>query len=153
MLLSDTSPLLSPHNSHAGSPALDEDDEDNSDDDRITPPPAPKAVSAVLKHKSLADSVADIANGERANHSKIAESLAKEKTIRSTEREKVKRGATVQVEIARMEHQEREFAAQRAHDIAMFNWQMELEKFRAARSGPSAGPPSGNQLDLMLWNR
>ena len=74
----------------------------------------------------------------------------KEKTTCSTECEKVKQGATVQVEMARMERQERESAAQRAHDITMFNRQMELEKFRATHSGPSAGSSQVNELDLML---
>jgi hypothetical protein len=52
-----------------GSLALDEADNGDDDDKEMTPTPAtmPKAVSATLKRKTLAESVADIASSERTN--------------------------------------------------------------------------------------
>jgi hypothetical protein len=94
---------------HTGSPRFDKDDPILSDPG--TPPPPLKPASAATrvssgqKRKTLANTVADIAENERTNHHKIAELLSKEKIVRSTEHEKVKQDANIQLELAHLDHQ------------------------------------------------
>lgn len=138
--------------SHAGSPALDNED---GDDDRSSSeaPPAPTPIpSASKKRKSLADSASEIAEHERTNRRKISENLAKEKTTRSVARERVKRAAHMDVEVARMEHDKNEANARRAHEIVLMDRQMAMEQFRAGNTVPRPSNADQNQmLDPGLW--
>jgi hypothetical protein len=137
----------SPHNSHMGSPNLDatdtddeNDDDDDKDDDKddaeggtLRTPAATSAVppassaSRGQKRKSIADSIAEVSAHERNNRIKIAKINATAKTDRATQRETIKRQSNMDMELARMQHQREEAAAQRAHEAAMFDRQATLE--------------------------
>jgi hypothetical protein len=145
----------SKHNSHHGSPHLDDEDEDEDgvgdgdgdDNDEAedgggrllkTPTPASSTVSLATrgtKRKSMADSIAEVSAHERVNRIKIANINAAAKNLRSDQRESRKRSAQMAVELARFQHQRDEAAAQRAHEAVMFDKQVALELARTGHGG------------------
>jgi hypothetical protein len=140
----------SPQNSHAGSPELDKagENDDNSSDISKSPSPTPSAKAtkpgpaSTTKKCKFKDGVADIAADERRTRAKIALSALKEKTTRATEREQIKCKSIVAVEHARIAHDRNEGALRRAHEILMFDKQLELERIHSGTAGrvPLAPP-------------
>jgi hypothetical protein len=151
----------SPHNSHMGLPNLDATDTDDENDDKddaeggtLRTPTATSAVppassaSHEQKRKSIADSIAEVSAHERNNHIKIAKINATAKTDCATQRETIKQQSNMDMELARMQHQWEEAAAQQAHEAAMFDRQAALEMARAGQGAYAgtggAGPPCSN---------
>lgn len=135
----------------------DEDDEDEDDEDADGDlPMTPTATSATSmsstsqrqKCKSITDSITEVSARERDNRIKIAKINATAKTLRTTQWETIKRQSYMDMELARMQHQQEEAAAQRTHEAAMFDRQAALEMARAGQGGyagpSSAGPPRDN---------
>lgn len=147
-------PSVSPTpNSHAGSPSLDEEGDADADCPSVAPLAPTLAPSVSKKRKSLADAASNIAELERNNRRKISEDLSKEKTTRSLGRERVKREAHMDVEVARMAHDKVEADARRAHELVMMDKQMEMEQFRAGHTVAGPSNPTQNQmLDPGLWS-
>ena len=88
--------------------------------------------------------MADIAAAERRTRVKIALSALKEKTTWATEREQIKRKSIVAVEHAHIAHDHNEGALRRAHEILIFDKQLELERIHSGTAGrvPLAPPPN-----------
>lgn len=127
----------------------DDDDEGDDDDDIDDEPPRTSAtISSATstprgqKRKSMADSIMEVSARERENRIKIAKINATAKTERSNQRETIKRRTNMELELARMQHQRDETAAQRAHETAMFDRQATLEMARAGQGGYGIGGPS-----------
>jgi hypothetical protein len=94
---------------------------------------------------SMMDQIADATSALRDSQIKIAKTNAEEKTTRSLEREKLKRQGQLDIELARMNHQAGEAAAQCAHEIFMMDKQIQLAAIKAGHgsSVPYAGGSGG----------
>ena len=90
----------------------------------------------------MADSIMEVSARERENHIKIAKINATAKTEHSNQRETIKRRTNMELELARMQHQRDETAAQCAHETAMFDRQAALEMARGGQGGYGIGGPS-----------
>ena len=96
----------------------------------------------------MADSIADVSAHEQANHIKIVNINANAKNARSDQRESCKRRTQLDIELARLQHQRDEAAAQRTHEALMFDKQVALELTRADHgSGASISYGAGGPLD------
>jgi hypothetical protein len=131
----------------------DYDDDSNEEDIDGDPLRTPAAISAVpsatstpygQKCKSMADSIAEISACERDNHIKIAKINASAKTEHSTQWETIKRQMNMDLELACMQHQQDEAAAQCAHEAAMFDRQATLKMARADQGQYGVGGPHDN---------
>jgi hypothetical protein len=106
----------------------------------------------------MMDQIADATSALRESQIKIAKTNAEEKTTRALEREKLKRQGQLNIELARMNHQAGEAAAQRAHEIFMMDRQIQLEAMKAGHGspvpyaggggGPGYGGPAGAPFTL-----
>lgn len=96
------------------------------------------------------DSIADVSACKRENHIKIAKINATTKTERSVQRERIKRETNMQLELAHLQHQCEEAAAQRAHEALMFDKQIALEMARAHRGNFAGHGPSLGNIDPNL---
>jgi hypothetical protein len=70
-----------------------------------------------------------------AKQLKLAQMKEHERTIRS----KAKYDAQNSLELARLEHQQKEAERQREHELLMFDRRMRLEEMRRAASAPTVG--------------
>jgi hypothetical protein len=109
--------------------------------------PKIEAVTPMRSQKrkaSMMDQITDATSALRDGQIKIAKTNTEEKTTRTLEREKLKRQGQLNIELARMNHQAKEAAAQRAHEIFMMDRQIQLEAIKAGHGGPVpyAGGPS-----------
>ena len=153
-----TSPAGSQDSDHTDDGHTDGDhtdgDEDNEDDgeedtdgDSLRTSAATSAVPSASstprgqKQKFMADSIIKVSACERENQIKIAKINATAKTERSNQRESIKRRTNLELELARMQHQRDEAAAQRAHEAAMFDRQASLEMARAGQAEYGVGGP------------
>ena len=154
-------PGSSDQNSRAGSPEADEDEDseesgEDADGDPLRTPAATLAVPSATstprgqKRKSIADSIAEVSAHERENRIKIAKINATAKTERSSQRETIKRRTNMELELARMQHQRDEAAAQRAHEVAMFDRRAALEMARAGQGGYALGGPPRSDIHPSL---
>jgi len=99
----------------------------------------------------MMDQIADATSALRDSQIKIAKANAEEKTTRALECEKLKRQGQLNIELAQMNHQVGEAAAQRAHEIFMMDRQIQLEAMKAGHGGPVsyAGVVVGQQVLLL----
>ncbi|KAG6913229.1 hypothetical protein DXG01_008585, partial [Tephrocybe rancida] len=140
---------------------------DESDNIKVpfTPSQPSKAptsrVSTSLKRKGIEGMVADVGQAARDATVKVARIRFEEKTRGATKKEEIKCKSIVNIELARLEHARAESLAQRAHELAMLNRQIELERMRQshlpAPSAPSAHiiPPHANHYSTgppPSWN-
>jgi hypothetical protein len=156
---------------HRGSPGLDEDgdgsedDDEDEDDDKNGSGHAPKTPAKTLvassamastlasaihgsKHKSMVDSIADVSAHEQANCITIVNINANPKNVHMDQQESHKRHTQLDVELARLQHQHDEAAAQRTHEALMFDKQITLELARAGHCGGAPiGYSAGGPLD------
>ncbi|KAG6835294.1 hypothetical protein H0H93_003021 [Arthromyces matolae] len=121
------------------------DSSDENDDEKLpaTPSQSTKPVSRVgtgHKRKAIQDLVTDVSTASRDAQIKIARIKYEQKSQGHAEREKIKRQSAFEMERLRLEHQRREGEAQRAHELAMLERQLELERLRHAPPPSSAGP-------------
>jgi len=100
----------------------------------LTPPSTMRGQ----KRKSMADQIAEVSAFERRNRIKIADIQSKAKTDRSNERERIKCRAHLEMEVNCLQHATQEAAAQRAHEVMMFDRQAALELARAGNVGAFA---------------
>lgn len=143
-------PTRSQDDNHTDGDDDDEGDDEGDDDDNVDdePPRTSATISSATstphgqKQKSMADSIMEVSARERENRIKIAKINATAKTERSNQRETIKRHTNMELELARMQHQRDETAAQRAHETAMFDRQAALEMARAGQGGYGIGGPS-----------
>jgi hypothetical protein len=131
---------LSPPDSPTGSPALDDNGVEMSKPNK----PFASAVKG-QKCKSISDMVCDESELIRVTRIKIAEVQAKEKTAH----EKVKQQALAEVELECIRFQQDEGQKQRAHEVMMMDWQIELERFKAIAAG-CIGPIPDTNIDPAL---
>ena len=89
----------------------------------------------------MADSIIEVSAHERENQIKIVKINATAKTEHSNQQESIKRRTNLELELAHMQHQQDEAAAQHAHEAAMFNRQASLEMARAGQVEYSVGRP------------
>ena len=128
---------------------------DSSDSDLLKLPKI-KTMTPMRGQKRKAgmmDQIADATSALRDSQIKIAKANAEEKTTRALEREKLKRQGQLNIELARMNHQAGEAAAQRAHEIFMMDRQIQLEAMKAGHGGPvsyagGGGGPAGAPFAL-----
>lgn len=103
---------------------------------------------------SIMDQITDATSALRDSQIKIAKTNAEEKTTRALKREKLKRQGQFNIELARMNHQVREAAAQRAHEVFMMDRQIQLESIKAGLGYPvpyvggGGGGPAGAPFAL-----
>ena len=83
-----------------------------------------------MKRKSIYDSISEVATADRSVRLKLMEMKEEARTKRVIERERLKREATAKVELTRLMHAREEADKQRAHDLAMFDCQLQLERLR-----------------------
>jgi hypothetical protein len=119
---------------------------DGSDSD-LSKPPKIETTTPMRGQKRKAgmmDQITDATSALRNSQIKIAKTNAVEKTTRALEREKLKRQGQLNIELARMNHQADEAAAQRAHEIFMMDRQIQLEAMKAGHGSPVpyAGRPN-----------
>lgn len=128
----------------------DNDENENKDGEplmaatAVSAVPSPSvllSVSCGQKHKSIADSIADISAHEWDNQIKIAKINASAKTQCSTECECIKQCTHMKIELVKLQHQHDEAAAQHAHEALMFDKQIAL---KMAQAGHMTGPSSDN---------
>ena len=89
----------------------------------------------------MADSIVEVSACKRESHIKIARINAMAKTEHSSQWETIKWRTNVELELAHMQHQCDEAAAQHAHEAAMFNRQAAVEMARAGQGGYGVGGP------------
>ncbi|KAJ7860548.1 hypothetical protein B0H14DRAFT_3863697 [Mycena olivaceomarginata] len=116
-------------------PDLDADTDDHEDNVPATPKakvkdeprstPFPSARGS--KRKSVHDHIQDLTTHNHAKQLKLA--------LRS----KAKYDAQNSLELARLEHQQKEAERQREHELLMFDRRMRLEEMRRAASAPTVG--------------
>jgi hypothetical protein len=85
---------------------------------------------------SMMDQITDATSTIHNSQIKIAKTNTEEKTTRALEREKLKRQGQLNIELAQMNHQVGEAAAQRAHEIFMMDRQIQLEAMKVGHGGP-----------------
>ncbi|KAJ7938751.1 hypothetical protein B0H13DRAFT_1941485 [Mycena leptocephala] len=119
--------------SGAASDKDDDDDDDNEDDD-VPATPAMKAKAEASapplssargsKRKSIQDHIQDLTTHNQSQRLKLAEAKYEAKS---------------NLEMARLQHQQREAERQRQHELQMLERQMQLEAMRRSVSGPVTG--------------
>ncbi|KAJ6603371.1 hypothetical protein DFH09DRAFT_1354613 [Mycena vulgaris] len=134
-------------------PRDDDDDDSNTVSSSparpVTPTPKVKTEprSAVAsargaKRKSMHDRIEEIASQDRSQRVKLTEVREKQKTVRA----QAKYEAKTALEMAKMQHQQREGERQREHELMMMERQMQLEAMRRQQPPPaltySVGAPA-----------
>lgn len=115
------------------------DGNNNNADDG--PPKTPAAIPSATftphgqKQESMANSIIEVSAHERENCTKITKINAAVKTECSNQWETLKWHTNMELELAHLQHQQNEAAAQCAHETAMFDWQAALEMARAGQGG------------------
>ncbi|KAF8193535.1 hypothetical protein K438DRAFT_2017673 [Mycena galopus ATCC 62051] len=118
-------------------------EDDDGTDSPVTPaakvkkevPVATLSSARGSKRKSIHDHIQDVAAQNSAQKLKLAEVKEQQRTVRA----KAKYEAKNTLELARLQHQQREAERQRDHKLQMLERQMQLEAMRRNAPGPVAG--------------
>lgn len=97
----------------------------------------PVSSACGSKRKSMHDHIQELTSQDRSQRIKLTEVKEHEKTLRA----QAKYEARSQLDIARLQHQEREAMRQREHEMRMMERQIELEMLRR---GPPAAAMYGS---------
>lgn len=112
--------------------------------------PKPETTSArPQKRKSLMESAKDTLSDVRSSRLKMTETKVKGKVAQKKAKEERKlriHEADVQLEREKLAHAERESALQRAHELAMMQAQLELQRLRQPGPGQAAGVGYGGAV-------
>ncbi|KAJ6564949.1 hypothetical protein DFH09DRAFT_1475475 [Mycena vulgaris] len=88
--------------------------------------PAPLSSARGSKRKSMHDHIQELTSQDHIQCVKLAELKKQQKTVRA----QAKYDAKTQLEMARLQHQQREADRQREHELRMMERQMQLETLR-----------------------
>ncbi|KAJ7159636.1 hypothetical protein C8R46DRAFT_1224218 [Mycena filopes] len=119
-------------------------------------PVVPSSSARGSKRKTIQDHIQDLTTQDRAQRLKLAELREEQKTVRA----QAKYDAKNNLELARLQHQQREADRQREHEMLMLERQIQLENLRRnpvpamGMYGPGApaygAPPPNFPLDPTL---
>ncbi|KAF7351953.1 hypothetical protein MVEN_01157300 [Mycena venus] len=140
---SDDESKFSGWDTSSPAPAVADDGDDSDSDVPATPVvkvkaearPPPLSSARGSKRKSIHDHIQDLTTQNHTKQIKLAEVKEREKTVRA----KAKYDAKNNLEMARLDHQQREAERQRAHEVFMLERQMQLEGMRRNAPAPSTG--------------
>ncbi|KAJ7105922.1 hypothetical protein C8R44DRAFT_886369 [Mycena epipterygia] len=104
-----------------------------------TEPHSVTASTRGVKRKSVHDRIEEVASQDRSQRLKLAEVREEHKTVRA----RAKYDAKSSLEIARMQHQQREAERQREHELLMMKHQMQLEAMRRHQAAPAGAYDAG----------
>ncbi|KAF7360076.1 hypothetical protein MVEN_00735700 [Mycena venus] len=127
------------------SPAPIPDDDDDDENLPATPVVKVKAEACApplssargVKRKSMHDHIQDLTTQTHAKQIKLTEVKERERTVRA----KAKYDAKTHLEMARLEHQEREAERQRVHELQLLERRMQFEAMR--HNAPAPVPAIG----------
>ena len=93
--------------------------------------PGMTATPSAKKRKTLQDHARDIVEAERAARLEITRFAAKEKTAREAIKRQAAQDTALEIERLRLEFQREEGARQRAHELAILERQIQLERIKS----------------------